>query len=776
MNNDQDRDHNHNNEKKYVELEQIRVLLHSHRANIVSINFTRDDKYLLTLSDDRFIIWNTYDWTPLQIAVQASEKVDNLAIMAINDHCSSDKFACCYQSKIELYNLFIERKNDENNNIKLKRLVLNPSGNIRRLLNRTTNAVTYSAIAFNTWTNQHQRVLHASLSNGVVVSWNINNGQQLANFQAADEEITCLVTSHDNNHKLALGTISGTIRVLEISGLFQENLANNPQHQVEVIYDFNKLYNNPIQSLIIDKNVNLAIVGTHEGTAYYIDLNSPEESVRLISGGAGDTVICMAEKPDDRINDFRQNKKQNKIIATGHLSGSVRVYDADERELLLNFEIEEPEDPVIEQKNSRAQTNLSGFSESRMSNTNKSNKSLRSQKSLAGQSLQNISSSKSVQSNYSNSYGNLETCTTLKWLSSILDNDLDSAFINSFIAAGYSKGSIRIFDIDHNELVLRIKVFNCEVTAIELGIENSLVACAKNGTIAIINMTTGTTSKILTDHKGVPIDCISSIYNPDDNIQMLIVGARDSRFSIWEYRNANEVILLDWISTPTPPNYPDGTYFSSYLKEQDQLLEREMQQLQVENQAKNALPFSNTKRNKIQASAASIKSNNTISATSHATRSDISNATTAASTTNSITSNKNKIIWSKIPKSLCQITGNSTSSNNNGDAPTIVIYTCYSFNKEICLYHLAHKQNLRSIKINHWVTNLSVLASNYIITAVEGGLIQVVNISSGICYDVSGHTSKIQSLISVGKMRFLSSANNELLGWSLRKVKKIEFV
>merc|ERR1712178_483185 len=97
----------------------------------------------------------------------------------------------------------------------------------------------------------------------------------------------------------------------------------------------------------------------------------------------------------------------------------------------------------------------------------------------------------------------------------------------------------------------------------------------------------------------------------------------------------------------------------------------------------------------------------------------------------------------------------SSSSNNNSS-------------KEIVFYSFSQKQTLRTIKIGHWANQMSVLSgNNYVVLAVSGGLLEVVDISSGHIHDISAHTGKVVSLIGTKKQQKILSASDagELLVW-----------
>ena len=166
----------------------VRVLSHGHRKNIVSMCFSRDDRFLFTASDDRVIVWDSYNWSMIQQAVQTSCDSEQLCVKITADHCSAERFAICWQNKVEIYYLDEEER-------KLKRLVLVAPGKMRR----GEGKARFTSVCFNTWQDKSERVIFGSLSNGVVIAWKINDGKQVGSFKAAETEITNLVTENNEN-------------------------------------------------------------------------------------------------------------------------------------------------------------------------------------------------------------------------------------------------------------------------------------------------------------------------------------------------------------------------------------------------------------------------------------------------------------------------------------------------------------------------------------------------------------------------------------------------
>jgi len=668
----------------------VKVLSHNHRKDIVTMCFSRDDRFLFTVSDDRVVVWSSYDWSMIQQAVQTSTNEDQLCVQVVADHCSAERFAIAWQNKIEIYYLDEEER-------KLKRLVLVAPGRMRRGTSAGLNK--FTSVAFNTWQDNSERVIFGSLASGTVICWKINDGKQVAHFPAAETEITQIATSHEINSKLVVTTIEGNVRVWDISALIDGGNVPNALENVTVVYD--TILPSPVTSIVVDKELSLGIVGVENGTIHYIDFRNQEDNTRLVSGGAGDEVVIM--------DTIKHEHEENTILVTGHVSGNVRVWNLEERELLTNFEIVE---------------------------------------------------------NYGNTGKSSESCTAVKCLSSQDDENGDE-YLNDYIAAGYSKGTLRIFDLNKSELAIRVSPFNTAITALELGLDATLWVGCKSGVIALVSLTSGLTQRLLTDHKPAPIDLISGVYNNLTGVQMMVCGARDSRFSVWESNLENDNSnLIDWVSVATPPNYPDGQCFETRNLGKDNDSSSQASNSTLRSKTSNSTKISKSSHSHTKTSMSSVRSNTLHSNTSKMSQNESNPGTTTI------------IDWSKIPKCLLKVTGGSTS-----DAPHLGIFTCYSLQKEVVMYSFSQKQILRTIKIGHWASDMVICGSNYVVLAVNGGLLEVVDVTSGHIHDISAHTGKVVSLVGVRGGSVLSASDSgELLIWKTtdrrrgREEKQVGFI
>ncbi|RMX43573.1 hypothetical protein pdam_00010827, partial [Pocillopora damicornis] len=135
----------------------------------------------------------------------------------------------------------------------------------------------------------------------------------------------------------------------------------------------------------------------------------------------------------------------------------------------------------------------------------------------------------------------------------------------SHCAAGYSDGTIRIFDLGKVEMVMKMQPHAAAVTAIAFSsFGRVIISGAEDGLLAISSPSTGLTVRLLNDHKGAPITCIhiSSIKDqqyPMSSPLLWLAASADRRISIWSADWSKDFCeLVDWLTFPAPPFGPDG--------------------------------------------------------------------------------------------------------------------------------------------------------------------------------------------------------------------------
>ncbi|NWX07845.1 WDR90 protein, partial [Caloenas nicobarica] len=132
------------------------------------------------------------------------------------------------------------------------------------------------------------------------------------------------------------------------------------------------------------------------------------------------------------------------------------------------------------------------------------------------------------------------------------------------VVAGYSDGTIRVFNISRTEMELKMQPHATALTAIAYSMDGEMVLSGgKDGLVAVSSPHTGMTLHVLADHKGSPItvlQCTGKQYHDFgvEGSELWLATSLDRRVSIWASDwLKNKCELLDWLSFPAPAG-PEG--------------------------------------------------------------------------------------------------------------------------------------------------------------------------------------------------------------------------
>ncbi|KAK6171134.1 hypothetical protein SNE40_019389 [Patella caerulea] len=134
------------------------------------------------------------------------------------------------------------------------------------------------------------------------------------------------------------------------------------------------------------------------------------------------------------------------------------------------------------------------------------------------------------------------------------------------VVAGFSDGTIRMFDINKVEMVLKMHPHAVAVTAISFSSDGrTIISGGKDGLIAVSSPTTGLTVRVICDHKGSPISNIDVTNRQDQDVGinaplLWLASSADRRVSVWSADWTKDFCeLVDWLTFPAPAFTPDGT-------------------------------------------------------------------------------------------------------------------------------------------------------------------------------------------------------------------------
>ncbi|KAM4715856.1 WD repeat-containing protein 90 [Anableps anableps] len=138
--------------------------------------------------------------------------------------------------------------------------------------------------------------------------------------------------------------------------------------------------------------------------------------------------------------------------------------------------------------------------------------------------------------------------------------------VDSYIAAGYSDGTLRIFQLASTEMEMKLHPHYEAVSAVTYSASGHVILSAGiNGLIAVSSPISGTTIRVIRDHKGATLNSIQCVneqckkFGLEGNEMFLAAGA-DRRVSVWAADwSKQKCDLLDWLSFPAPPSSTDDS-------------------------------------------------------------------------------------------------------------------------------------------------------------------------------------------------------------------------
>ncbi|EDV28238.1 uncharacterized protein TRIADDRAFT_20616 [Trichoplax adhaerens] len=149
----------------------------------------------------------------------------------------------------------------------------------------------------------------------------------------------------------------------------------------------------------------------------------------------------------------------------------------------------------------------------------------------------------------------------------------DSITYPTHCVAGYSDGTVRLFDIEKIHMVMKMQPHANSVTAITYAADGSrvILSGSADGLIAINSPSTGLTLRVLNDHKGASILGFDVAVSWDEkwnlSSPLLWLGvSADRRISIWSADWSKDFCeLVDWLTFAAPDFAPEETLIKGGL-------------------------------------------------------------------------------------------------------------------------------------------------------------------------------------------------------------------
>ncbi|PFX32008.1 WD repeat-containing protein 90 [Stylophora pistillata] len=484
-----------------------------HEHEIVCLAYSRDDRFLVSVGDYRecsVVVWSTRDLVVLTSSF-ARHPVHDI----MWDPYTANEFSSVGQDGSVLFWLLDETGDQMTLNvhepevpdelIQSKKVVHEPEVPDELIQSKKVRD------EYNDFTAVWyvgDSTMYAGTSSGMLSAWDTRQNKCFIHWEGDSTEIGMLM---GYGGTLIAGSTSGNLRLWSVVGV-SEMLRPGDATRLSsngLVMEDEMTLDGAIISASFDEALETGIIGTSSGTLWYVNWDE-RTSIRLVSGHA------------QMINDLLFSGPDDQYFATCSTDGILHLWSKDNLEH-LQFQ-------VVGQT-----CNCVSFSPVPTATPTKS-------VTKEGQTIATV---------HPQPQPNDET-------------DIHP----SHCAAGYSDGTIRIFDLGKVEMVMKMQPHAAAVRAIAFSSYGRvIISGAEDGLLAISSPSTGLTVRLLNDHRGAPITCIhiSSVKDqqyPMSSPLLWLAASADRRVSIWSADWSKDFCeLVDWLTFPAPPFGPDGQAF-----------------------------------------------------------------------------------------------------------------------------------------------------------------------------------------------------------------------
>ncbi|XP_057682899.1 WD repeat-containing protein 90 isoform X2 [Corythoichthys intestinalis] len=265
-----------------------------------------------------------------------------------------------------------------------------------------------------------------------------------------------------------------------------------------------------------------------------------------------------------------------------------------------------------------------------------------------------------------------QACTCVSWSPFVIMQ-------RARLVAGYNDGTVRVFRLATSEMERKLNPHRVAITAIQYSANGEVILSgAKNGLIAVSRVTDGSTIRVFKDHKKGAITTIECVREQCKNFgvagnELWLAASLDRRVSVWAADwFKSKCNLLDWLTLAAPPYGQDDS----------------------------------------------------------------------------------------PPPSLAAF---------HPTDPSVIIYTGYGIEKELTFYSLKKKRIIKKIALPHWATCFSLSPKSQLIAlGSKERVLKLIKWSTGEFQDFLEHSDSLQKCRFSPSGTFLFSvAHNEILIWEV---------
>ncbi|CAF0733971.1 unnamed protein product [Adineta ricciae] len=443
----------------YSKNDQYLITIGNYRKPTVTIWSTQNYSHLLDWQDDFSVSYiNCLTWNPIRL----------------NEFCIGGS-----QSTIRVCSI-----NEQTDADDISLQVVN--GTIPIILNEQTQksceitACTYVASTIN--------LVLCATNHGFITCWNSRLCLCVLHWKADSSEISYIASIKD---QLLTGSSTGCLKLWNI-----ENLEKNLGHSNTTDSNYGLTIKDEFQlddgivSGTFDNVFDMGIVGTLCGSLWYICWRTDKSKTRLVTSHTDQITGLISI--------------DNNHIATSSVDGTIRIFQLDDRNEVLRFNI-----------NGLKVTCLTSWNNSTVMKSNE-----------------------------------LRLTSVMKNINSSVRS----------IVAGYDDGTLRIFDLVHEQMTLKLQAHTSSITALHIPYHSNIsISGASDGSVAIFNLVQGLLLRVLNDHRDSASICnIDSKKLFENSSYLWLITSRDRRVSLWSSNSEFQTCtLMDWLTFSAPSSFND---------------------------------------------------------------------------------------------------------------------------------------------------------------------------------------------------------------------------
>ncbi|XP_065826313.1 WD repeat-containing protein 90-like isoform X2 [Oscarella lobularis] len=289
-------------------------VLSYHKAQIVSLEFSRDDQYMLSTGDYAepvLALWDARDFDLLTVA--RCSPAAAFHSIAWNPYVAGE-FVTVGSNAAALQFWRIEEKGDQ-----VEFNVFEPE--IPKEIKRSARKNRF--LEFTSLCYADEKTLYVGSTAGVISAWNLMTNTCCLHWQAEDAEITQIFSNGDY---LVCGGVNGKVSLWCVAGVRDALQDEESRKATSITVESDMTLDGPLTAASFDDDFELGIVGTAHGTLWCVNWKDK-------------TMVHMVTGHPKKITGISFIGPTFDLFGSSSDDGCLRIWSGTEREQRLQFQV-----------------------------------------------------------------------------------------------------------------------------------------------------------------------------------------------------------------------------------------------------------------------------------------------------------------------------------------------------------------------------------------------------------------------------------------------------